>query len=47
MKGVGITSMPAVFGYVKEASAISQNYYPERLGKLCKYNLYSQDREAS
>jgi len=34
LKGVGITSMQSVYTYVKEASAISQNYYPERLGKL-------------
>jgi len=34
MKGVGITKAPSVYGYVKQASALSQNYYPERLGKL-------------
>lgn len=34
MKGVGVTKMPSVFGYVKQASAISQDHYPERLGKL-------------
>lgn len=34
LKGVGITSAPSVYGYVKQASSISQNYYPERLGKL-------------
>lgn len=34
LKGVGITKVSSVYGYVKEASAISQNYYPERLGKL-------------
>lgn len=34
MKGVGITSVPSVYGYVKSASAISQDHYPERLGKL-------------
>jgi hypothetical protein len=33
-KGVGLTSMPSVYGYLQRASAISQNYYPERLGKL-------------
>ncbi|PGH21561.1 hypothetical protein AJ80_03121 [Polytolypa hystricis UAMH7299] len=32
--GVGITSAPSVYNYIKRASAISQNYYPERLGKL-------------
>ncbi|KAJ5132690.1 Sec14 cytosolic factor [Penicillium atrosanguineum] len=34
LKGVGITSIPSVYGYVRQASDISQNYYPERLGKL-------------
>lgn len=34
MKGVGISSAPSVYGYLKSASAISQNYYPERLGRL-------------
>jgi hypothetical protein len=34
LKGVGITSIPSVYGYVRQASEISQNYYPERLGKL-------------
>ena len=34
MKGVGITRAGSVYGYVKQISAISQNYYPERLGKL-------------
>ena len=34
MKGVGLTSAPSVYGYLKQASGISQNYYPERLGKL-------------
>ncbi|OOF96624.1 hypothetical protein ASPCADRAFT_206809 [Aspergillus carbonarius ITEM 5010] len=38
LKGVGITSVPSVYGYVKQASAISQNYYPERLGKLYLIN---------
>lgn len=33
-KGVSITSMPSVYSYVQRASGISQNYYPERLGKL-------------
>jgi hypothetical protein len=33
-KGVGLTSMPSVYGYLQRASGISQNYYPERLGKL-------------
>ena len=34
MKGVGVSRMPSVYGYVKSASAISQDHYPERLGKL-------------
>ncbi|CAI7609512.1 unnamed protein product [Penicillium pancosmium] len=34
LKGVGVTSIPSVYGYVRQASEISQNYYPERLGKL-------------
>lgn len=34
LKGVGISSAPSVYGYLQQASAISQNYYPERLGKL-------------
>jgi len=38
LKGVGITKVSSVYGYVKEASAISQNYYPERLGKLYLIN---------
>ncbi|KAE8151014.1 CRAL-TRIO domain-containing protein [Aspergillus avenaceus] len=38
LKGVGITSISSVYSYVKQASAISQNYYPERLGKLYLIN---------
>ena len=34
MKGVGISKAPSVYGYIKQTSGISQNYYPERLGKL-------------
>jgi len=34
MKGVGVTRIPSVYGYLKSASAISQDHYPERLGKL-------------
>lgn len=30
MKGVGVTSISSVYGFVKQVSAISQNYYPER-----------------
>ena len=38
LKGVGLSNMNSVYGYVKQASAISQNYYPERLGKLYLIN---------
>ena len=34
MKGVGLTKANSVYSYVQRASGISQNYYPERLGKL-------------
>lgn len=34
LKGVGISKASSVYGYVQAASAISQNYYPERMGKL-------------
>ncbi|KAK2873730.1 hypothetical protein FQN49_002128 [Arthroderma sp. PD_2] len=34
MKGVGISNASSVIGYIRQASGISQNYYPERLGKL-------------
>ena len=34
MKGVGLGKAPSVYGYLQQASGISQNYYPERLGKL-------------
>lgn len=33
-KGVGISKASQVYGYVQQVSAVSQNYYPERLGKL-------------
>ncbi|KAJ5683393.1 Sec14 cytosolic factor [Penicillium macrosclerotiorum] len=38
LKGVGVTSIPSVYSYVRQASEISQNYYPERLGKLYLIN---------
>ncbi|KAK1753093.1 CRAL-TRIO domain-containing protein [Echria macrotheca] len=38
LKGVGLMKAPQVFGYVKQASGMSQNYYPERLGKLYLIN---------
>lgn len=30
LKGVGVTSIPQVYNFLKKVSAISQNYYPER-----------------
>lgn len=38
LKGVGLSKASSVYGYVGKASAISQNYYPERLGKLYVIN---------
>lgn len=38
LKGVGVSRAPSVYGYVRQTSAISQNYYPERLGKLYLIN---------
>lgn len=38
MKGVGLSKAPSVYGYLQKASAVSQNYYPERLGKLYVIN---------
>ncbi len=34
MKGVGVGRIPSVYGYLKSVTAVSQDYYPERLGKL-------------
>lgn len=34
LKGVGLSKASQVYGYVQRASAISQNHYPERLGKF-------------
>ncbi|KAF3918415.1 Patellin-3 [Dactylellina cionopaga] len=34
LKGVGVMSIPSAYGYLRRASTISQDYYPERLGKL-------------
>jgi len=34
LKGVNFFNMNSVYSYLKEATSISQNYYPERLGKL-------------
>jgi hypothetical protein len=38
LKGVGVTKVSSVYSYVKQASVMSQNYYPERLGKLYMIN---------
>ena len=38
LKGVGLSKVSSVYTYVQKASAISQNYYPERLGKLYLVN---------
>ena len=38
LKGVGLGKASQVYGYMQRASAISQNYYPERLGKLYVIN---------
>jgi len=38
LKGVGISRISSVYSYVKQASAMSQNYYPERLGRLYLIN---------
>ncbi|KAK4250024.1 CRAL-TRIO domain-containing protein [Corynascus novoguineensis] len=37
-KGVGLAKASQVYGYVKQVSALSQNYYPERLGHLYLIN---------
>lgn len=38
LKGVGLTKVSSVYAYVKKASTMSQNYYPERLGRLYLIN---------
>lgn len=34
LKGISITAVSQVLGYVRQASFIGQNYYPERMGKF-------------
>ncbi|KAE8392194.1 CRAL-TRIO domain-containing protein [Aspergillus alliaceus] len=38
LKGVTLTKVPSVYSYVRQVSVVSQNYYPERLGKLYMIN---------
>ncbi|ODQ80372.1 hypothetical protein BABINDRAFT_132805 [Babjeviella inositovora NRRL Y-12698] len=38
LKGISISAASQVYGYVKEASAIGQLYYPERMGKFYLIN---------
>lgn len=38
LKGVGISKATQVYGYIQKASGISQNYYPERMGKFYVIN---------
>ncbi|KAI9809631.1 MAG: cytosolic factor, phosphatidylinositol/phosphatidylcholine transfer protein [Sarcosagium campestre] len=38
MKGVGLAKANSAYNYVRQATTLSQNYYPERLGKLYVIN---------
>ncbi|ODQ65683.1 PI/PC TP protein [Nadsonia fulvescens var. elongata DSM 6958] len=38
LKGVSLGTASSVYGYLKEASNIGQNYYPERMGKFYVIN---------
>lgn len=38
LKGVTLTKIPSVYSNIQRVSAISQNYYPERLGKMYLIN---------
>ena len=38
LKGVTLTKIPSVYTNISQASTLSQNYYPERLGKLYLIN---------
>ncbi|PVH79211.1 Sec14 cytosolic factor [Cadophora sp. DSE1049] len=38
LKGVGLSNGSSVYSYVRQVSNMSQNYYPERLGKLYLIN---------
>lgn len=38
LKGVTLTKVPQVYTHIRQVSALSQNYYPERLGRLYLIN---------
>jgi hypothetical protein len=38
LKGIGLGNFCSIYSYVRQVSTISQNYYPERLGKLYMIN---------
>ncbi|CAI4220029.1 unnamed protein product [Parascedosporium putredinis] len=38
LKGVTLTKIPSVYAHVKEVSTLSQDYYPERLGRFYLIN---------
>lgn len=38
LKGVGVSKAKSAYGYIQKTSVISQNYYPERMGKLYLIN---------
>lgn len=38
LKGISITTATQVYSYIREASNIGQNYYPERMGKFYVIN---------
>ncbi|WPH04303.1 putative phosphatidylinositol transporter [Acrodontium crateriforme] len=38
LKNVGIMKAPQVYGYLQNTAGVSQNYYPERLGKMYLIN---------
>ncbi|KAK2594828.1 cytosolic factor, phosphatidylinositol/phosphatidylcholine transfer protein [Conoideocrella luteorostrata] len=38
LKGVTLTKVPSVYSFISQVTVISQNYYPERLGKLYLIN---------
>lgn len=38
LKGISLSSASQVYSYIREASKLSQDYYPERMGKLYVIN---------